>query len=370
MIQQINDFYKNLSSSFSEHSIHYFCLTILAISMIIIAISMYRKTSSDNINCYKIENANSNKSPGVRSIDKAGTYKFRDYYVKTAYNACASGQFKNDFMNTCALENVIKQGARCIDFQIYSLDDEPVVAASSVKDFKIKETYNSVKLRHALKIIKEKAFVRDDCPNHEDPLILHFRIMSNNKKMYDKMALMLSEILSDRLLNPSYSYKRSEGSIGSIILSDLNKKVVIIVDESNKFFETTKLDELVNMTSGSTAMSSRRYDDVKYNDDPDDTIQHNKINITIVLPDLSISNKNHNAQVAWDYGCQFVAMCFQNLDNNMKNYNSMFSEKSSAFVLKPDYLRDTTASDTTTQDTSSYIYTPKTVTKDFYNFEL
>ena len=370
MSQHIKDFYEKLSSRFSEHSIHYFSLTICAISMIIIAISMYRKTSSDNINCYKIENANSNKSPGVSSIGDAGSYKLQDYYVKTAYNACASGQFKNDFMNLCALKNVIKQGARCIDFQIYSLDDEPVVAASSVKDFKIKETYNSVKLRHALKIIKERAFVWGDCPNPEDPLILHFRIMSNNKKMYDKMALMLSEILSDRLLNPSYSYKRSEGSIGSIILSDLNKKVVIIVDESNKFFETTKLDELVNMTSGSTAMWSRRYDDVKYNDEPEGTIGHNKTNTTIVLPDLSISNKNHNAQVAWDYGCQFVAMCFQNLDNNMKNYNSMFSEKSSAFVLKPDYLRDTTTSDTTTQDTSSYVYKPKTVTKDFYNFEL
>ena len=48
----------------------------------------------------------------------------------------------------------------------------------------------------------------------------------------------------------------------------------------------------------------------------------------------------------------------------------MFSEKSTAFVLKPDYLRGTTASDTSTQETSSYVYKPKTVNNEFYNFEL
>ena len=63
-------------------------------------------------------------------------YLLRDYYVKTAYNCCASGQFKNDFVGLCALRTCINQGARCLDFEIYSIDDQPVIAASSINDFK------------------------------------------------------------------------------------------------------------------------------------------------------------------------------------------------------------------------------------------
>ena len=91
--------------------------------------------------------------------------------------------------------------------------------------------------------------------------------------------------------------------------------------------------------------------------------------MTIVLPELSISNSNQNAQLAWKYGCQFVAMSFQNLDSNMKNYNYMFSEDGRAFVLKPENLRNVSLPQTTTTaTTSSYVYEPKKVTKDFYSF--
>jgi len=46
----------------------------------------------------------------------------------------------------------------------------------------VKETYNYVSLPDALQIINNNAFSGGSCPNPNDPLILHFRIQSNNEK--------------------------------------------------------------------------------------------------------------------------------------------------------------------------------------------
>ena len=87
--------------------------------------------------------------------------KFRrigDYFIKTAYNCCCAGNYKNDFVNICALQNCIKEGARCLDFEIYSVNNMPVIAASSVNNITIKETYNSVPFANAMYEIEKSAF--------------------------------------------------------------------------------------------------------------------------------------------------------------------------------------------------------------------
>ena len=46
-------------------------------------------------------------------------YSLRDYYVKTAYNACSGGNYKNDYVDLCILKDLLKQGVRGLDFEIY-----------------------------------------------------------------------------------------------------------------------------------------------------------------------------------------------------------------------------------------------------------
>jgi len=338
---------------------------IFAVLMIFILAWIYNTTTLNKANCDRIELVTEMDGKLTSNIDKNHN-ALRDYYVKTAYNACASGQFKNDFMNICALENAIKQGARCLDFQIYSLDDEPVVAAASVNDFNIKETYNSVKFSEALTLINDIAF-STECPNTYDPIILHLRIRSKNRKMYEKLANLIVKILSKKLLSPAYNYKRNENNLGNTILSELKQKVVIIVDESNKFFETTSLVEIINQTSHSSTMFLTKYTDVQYAPDVESLIIENRNNMRMVIPELSASSTNNDALIALDYGCQFVAMSFQNLDNNMKNYNDYFRTGGYSFLLKEKNLLSVEQS-ATSQSQSSYVYTPKTVTKDFYSF--
>ena len=74
-------------------------------------------------------------------------FSLRDFYIKTAHNCCAGGSFKNSYVDLCHLRTAIKQGVRCLDFEIYSIDDKPVVAASSVDDYTVKETYNSIDIK-------------------------------------------------------------------------------------------------------------------------------------------------------------------------------------------------------------------------------
>lgn len=346
---------------------------LFSVFIILLAVWIYGKSTLNDSNCDTI--ARLYKEFGkVYSInlDKNDyKYNLRDYYVKTAYNACSGGQFKNDFVNICALENVIKQGARCIDLEIYSLDNEPVIATSSVNNYTVKETYNSVKFGDALTVIRNNAFSGSTCPNPKDPIILHLRIMSNNKAIHDKIGSLIEETLSGLTMGSSYSYENNGENFGQTPLKNLMGKVIIIVDKSNPLFESSKMDEYVNLTSNSIFMHTLRHTaDVKYSPDKDTLIKYNMKNMSIVMPDISASNDNYSAKSAWDCGCQFVAMCFQNLDSNMVLYNSMFSEVGSAYVLKPEKLRYLDSASKKTGVNPNYSYEPRIVSSDYYSFKI
>jgi hypothetical protein len=57
--------------------------------------------------------------------------------------------------------------------------------------------------------------------------------------------------------------------------------------------------------------------------------------MTIVLPDLNEANTNYIYVVPRLLGCQFIAMNFQNNDQNLISYNKFFDDSSCAFVPRP-----------------------------------
>ena len=109
----------------------------------------------------------------ISSANPNSNYTLKDYYIKTAYNCCSGGSYKNDYVNTCNLTNIIKQGCRGLDFEIYSINDQPVVATSTSDSYYIKETYNSVPFAEAMKIIVNYAFSTTGAPNPNDPILIH-----------------------------------------------------------------------------------------------------------------------------------------------------------------------------------------------------
>ena len=92
----------------------------------------------------------------------------------------------------------------------------------------------------------------------------------------------------------------------------------------------------------------------------DELMEHNKKNMSIVLPDLNSLDKNQNAALQQKYGCQFTCMSYQNLDANLEYYLKFFAN--SAFVLKPANLRykPTTIKKPPPQD-PSLSYAPRSI---------
>lgn len=281
---------------------------------------------------------------GIGKQDKRYQEKLRDYYIKSSYNSCSTGQFQNDWVNLCALENVIKQGCRCLDFEVYEVDGKAVVATSNSTKFTEKGTYNSLSIDSVIKTISEKAVTysmsSEYCPNPFDPLFLHFRIKTNKIEVYDDIADALVKYLDSKLLSNEHSYENKGKNLGSEPLSSLLGKVIIMVDkiESNHI-RATKMEELVNIMGNSAFLHSLPYNDIIHTPDMDEMIDFNKKNMTIGYPNLSYQSKNYNSSIVMQYGVQMPAMCFQTNDSFLTAYNTLFEQTGFAFLLKPLKLR-------------------------------
>jgi len=358
----------------SAKMIRYGVFGFLIILIATVAAWAYNKSTLQKSNCDAMNTlyADFAKVHTVNTANETYSHNLRDYYVKTAYNACSAGQFKNDFVDTCALKNCLRQGVRCLDFEVYSVDNKPVIATSSVDDYSVKETYNSVAFADALAVINDYAFSGGTSPNPGDPIILHLRIMSKNAPIYKMMADELETAFPTRLLGPKFSYENQGKNLGQVPLKDLMGKVVIIADKSEGIFESTELDEYVNIASNSVFMRALRYSDgVKYTPDMSELIEFNKKCMSICLPDISADDTNPSASLAMKCGCQMVAMCTQNFDTNMEYYDMFFDEAGTAFVLKPAELRYIPVTiPAPTPPPAEYSYKDRSVSADYYSFTI
>ena len=315
--------------------------SLIAVILILTSLYISNTLKKDKKNCNKLQKLYP-QNPTLSSInpnDDKYKYKLRDYYIKTAYNCCSSGKYKNDFVNVCALKNAIKRGARCLDFAIYSVKNKPVISVSSINDYNTKGAYNNLDFNEAMDVVKNYAFSGGTCPNPNDPLILNFRIMSNNNIIYDEMAKILYSTLQNKMLDKMYSYEYNKENLGNVEILGLLNKVIISVDKSNPLFEQTKLNEYVNIACNTPFFRSYTYSQLKTIQDYNELIEFNKKNMTFIKPDLNISPKNPSAALAMTYGCQFTAIAYQNNDTFCQHYEKVFNDAGCAFVLKPENLR-------------------------------
>ncbi len=323
-------------------------IAVFAIILITLLFYVINKLDLSKENCKKISIFN--KPLSIRPIDYNNDnfkpYYLRDFYIKGAYNCCCSGEFKNDYVNLCALENAINSGARFLDFEIYSINKEPVIAASSINNPHYKEMYNYIPFDKAMGTVRNQAFSSSYCPtNHSDPLILFFRINSAYKNIYDEIGNILIKKFSNGsyLLPPQYGYEYNGNNIGALPLNIFKKKVIIAVLKENALLSGTKLESVTNITAGpySSYLKLYRASNIDYNSNIEDMQQYNRLQMSIVLPDIKADNKNINSTKAYDYGCQIVGMSCQNFDEELKFNNKTFetATPASSFVLKPSNLR-------------------------------
>jgi Phosphatidylinositol-specific phospholipase C, X domain len=360
---------KSLDEKFQTFMIIAFTLIILIIFIgYMIYLSKLEGKECDYMNTL-YSSVDGNLRP-ITNSDPDCDFNLFDYYIKTAYNACSGGSYKNNFVDICNLKAVIKQGVRCLDFEIYSVGDQPVVATSTSDSYYVKETFNSVNFGSVMDTIRNYAFSGGTCPNPTDPLIIHLRCKSNNQKMYNNLANIFKSN-TDIMLGPSYSYEAEGKNLGNVKLMSLKNKVILIIDRSNTaFLENQELLEYVNLTSNSIFMREYTYYDVKNNPDINELTEYNKRSMTIVIPNSGSSPENPSGLACRASGCQMVAMRYQLVDNFLMENAEFFDRAGYAFVLKPLELRyqPVTVAPPTPQ-IPQYSYATRQVATDYYSFK-
>jgi hypothetical protein len=298
-------------------------------------------------------------------------YTLKDYYIKSAYNCCSGGDYKNDFVDTCVLKNILKQGIRGLDFEIFSINDQPVVATSTTDNFYIKETFNYINFSDIMPIIRDYAFSGSTSPNPTDPIILHFRIKSVNQTMYNNFAKIL-ESYNSILLDKKYSFENHGRNLGNVELLEFTNKVIIIVDKTNNaYLESPEFYEYVNMTSNSVFMRALHYYDIKYSHDLNELIEFNKMAMTIGMPDKGANPENPSSVVLRESGCQLLAMRYQLIDINVEENDLFFNQNNTAFVLKPERLRYIPITIPLPPPQNPEVsYATRTIESDFYKFNI
>jgi hypothetical protein len=349
-------------------------LIIFTIFIIIITIIYYIYISRLKAReCNKMNTIYGDLNGKIQSIDNSPNFKytFKDYYIKSAYNCCSGGNYKNDYVDLCILKDILKQGVRGLDFEIYSIDDKPVVATSTSSSYFVKETFNYIPFADILNIIRDYAFSTSTAPNSRDPIILHFRIKSTNQTMYQNFATLLKGY--DSILLPKdYDSENHGQNFGNVPLQKLLGKVVIIVDRSNiSYLECPEFYKFINMTSNSIFMRALHYYDIKYTPDLGELIDFNKQNMTIGMPDKGDNPENPSGIVLRETGSQLLAMRYQTVDANLEENDLFFNENGYAFVLKPEKLRYVPVTIPLPPPQNPQLsYATRTVKSDFYKFEI
>lgn len=338
----------------SENNVVIISFVIIFFILFSVLSWIYNTLSNKSRSCVRINSIykeGNNLRTDAAALKHEGAEKdilVKNFFVKTAYNCCCVDGYKNNWVDGCALRKCIYQGARCLDFEIYSYDDDPIIAASTANNNSIKETYNFMKFQDVLNIIKNENH-SNKIANHGDPLFLHFRIMSDNINIYKKMAILIKSVLFN---NNDQNLNRCNIKEKNLVMSNINElqnRYIIMVNAKNYVnVQQTDLIDYVNLQSGGPNLGLLRYQTLLAAGDNNALLKaQTKRSLFIVLPDLNNNIENYDWTIAYNNGCQFIAMKFQNVDNQLIHYNKiMFIENINningkarqAIILKPEHL--------------------------------
>ena len=371
-----------------KQNISFYSVIVLTFLLVLFAILYYIYFSLlEERECSLMDNVYGSINGKLKSLPANSEYKLVDYYIKSAYNCCSGGAYKNDYVNLCVLKDLIKQGVRGLDFELFALPingkPSPVVATSTSDSNYVKETFNSIPFTDVMNVLSTYAFSSGNCPNPLDPLILHLRIKSTNKEMYQQLADIFKQY-ENLLLSSTYSYNsnstntngtsNANNALLNAPISSLLGKIIIIIDKSyggNTFMDVSDFYELVNLTSNSLYMRALHYYDIKYSPDLHELIEFNRQGMTIGMPDKGSNPENPSATLMREAGFQMLAMRYQQVDANSEECEVFFNTAGYAFVLKPEELRYIPiVVEEPEEQKPELSYATRTIESDYYHFNI
>jgi len=290
----------------------------------------------------------------ITSIDyiKLGDLRLGDMYVSSAYNAAHSGYQMYDYTSKKIVLSLLQSGVRYFEFNIFNStfgDKAFPVVSMGYKTGEWKMMITDTPLESIFDIIANNAFKVNDKVegvfNPEDPVFIGLNLNTNsNLSCLNLIGFLITKYFRDRLLPNDYSFQNSDG-IADIKLSELIGKVVFF---SSDGFQGSGLEEIINYSWDNIDNNpNHKMQRIHYSKliEPGfnelQLIEYNKTGLTIVVPHTEgdFYNTNYDSTKAFELGCQFVAMEFQYIDNNMNMYITKFKNKS--LILKDASLQKT-----------------------------
>ena len=303
-------------------------------------------------------------------------YKLKDFYIKTAYNAFCSGGFKNDYVNECALKNCASFGVRAIDMQLFSVNNTPTIASSSMNVNTFKESYNGISFKDGLSYINQSFFTdsyfdKDQTITNnlkQDPLFLILRlhygtdpqsdlieddtlVTTNKTNFYNKIYTALtnqfdmSKFASTQLkILHGTDYDREINTPNIPMSSTKNTIFVFVINSEPNYnsIKQSKLDEIVDLY-GDSFINNR----INESSDSNSSFNISQYNaqdaLTYSMPAWGSRTTNYDFTTPMKNGTQFIGMNFQNYDTYLDYYNGIFisqygtttNKTTSPYIKKP-----------------------------------
>lgn len=259
-------------------------------------------------------------------------YRLSDFYMASSSYSVFPGAEVYDYVSDSILPMAIKAGVRLVELDIYSdMNDQPVVGLKNQK-LGIDYAYNTVPLEACCVSIANTAFNTVTSPASSDPFVLSLMFHTDKTKTLNAASEILKTTCRAHLLDSEYSYQRKNLAIEPIC--NLQNKLIIV---SGGTIKGTHMEELTNMSWSTSHLRRLTYTQASQPHDEEELINHNRNNITMVVPDIGEDLKNSNPQILFSYGCQWIMMNYGSIDDMMELYISEFQENS--LVLKPAALR-------------------------------
>ena len=257
-------------------------------------------------------------------------------FVKTAYNCCCTGRFKNDYVSLCALNNCKKQGVRALHFEIYNLNGRPIIATASINRPNYKEMYNYLDFSETMTHISTTFM-----GINEEPLFLILEINSDLSETYKSVYNSLTNIFKENIYNVGTSspeninLKLLRGKVCILISFKINNYKYYTVDTSLNAISYNMNDKIMTYTSFIGGMTD--FNNItNFTEDQ----QANIRTIKLLVSNKQDYTKNFDfISSGIKYGITFTAMNFQFNDSYLKEYNNMFKQatnpvSTSSFALK------------------------------------
>lgn len=270
------------------------------------------------------------------------------YVIKASYNTARSGNYVSIDM----IKQVLSRGCRFMDFEVFSINNNPMVAFSTDPTYQSIDSLNSIPLGDVLKIVGTYAFM-EPSPNTADPLFINLRIKSNQPSIYSAIAISIQ----NNIPNNRYSgFVNKETP-----LSKLMGKIVIIVDKTlARDYKTLNvcpsgkndgscptLASVINMESGGEALRISKYSDILNQCTSPPFIMDDGANADVNFMRYIIPDNGNNKNPSYipfirDYAAQVIAYGFYNNDAELISYEELFRHNKTAFVSMADSMRTIT----------------------------